>query len=127
MTHEQPQRMNPLGLVLFLRHLPLQAIQPVVRLLGGRFDRCQPGNDLHMPLVLFLLLALDVIYTGFNVPDLCEQYTILLLPWFYLRLKPVGCSLAAAVLRRKSAFGHKNSALHRMQNAGFIGVEENRL
>lgn len=112
MQHEQPQRMNPLGLFLFLRHLPLQAIQPVVCLLGGRFDRCQPGNDLYMPLVLFLLLALDVIHAGFDVPDLCEQYAILLLPWFYLRLKPVGYKLATAVLRLKSAFGHKNSALH---------------
>jgi len=84
----------------------------VVCLLGGRLDRSQPGNDLYMPLVLFLLLALDVIHAGLDVPDLREQYAILLLPWFYLRLKPVGYKLAVAVLRLKSAFGHKNSALH---------------
>ena len=33
----------------------------MVRLLGGCFDSGQPGNDLHMPLVLFLLLALDIV------------------------------------------------------------------
>ncbi len=72
--------MTPLGLVLFLRHLPLQAIQPVVRLLGGRFDRCQPGNDLHMPLVLFLLLALDIIYTGFMANLLNQSMFLLGIP-----------------------------------------------
>ena len=41
----------------------------MVCLLGGRFDRSQSGNDLHMPLILFLLLALDVIHAGLDVPE----------------------------------------------------------
>ena len=50
----------------------------MVRLLCGRFDRSQPGNDLYMPLILFLLLALDIVHAGLDVPDLREQYPILL-------------------------------------------------